>query len=143
MASTHYINRLERFIYASDDDMEGLVAMWPTMREAAETQGLASAWLLFQPDEHQIGIVTVAAKVAGTDDAENASRSLAALEHSESLVPVPTPELAPHKAFDHTSLNLSLWLSWSATPAAPRRPSQPSPYTPCPQWCEANEISMH
>ena len=86
MASTHYINRLERFIYASDDVMEGLVAMWPTMREAAETQGLASAWLLFQPDEHQIGIVTVAAKVAGTDDAENASRSLAALEHSESLV---------------------------------------------------------
>ena len=53
--------------------------------EAAETEGLASAWLLFQLDKHQIGIVTVAAKVAGTDDADNASRSLAALEHSESL----------------------------------------------------------
>ena len=140
MASTHYVNRLERFTYAGDDVMEGLAAVWPKMREAAETEGLASAWLLFQLDKHQIGIVTVAAKVAGTDDADNASRSLAALEHSESLARYLPPELAPHKVFDRTSLNLSLWLPWSRTPAAPRRPSQPSPCTRCRRWCEANKI---
>lgn len=48
--------------------MKRLAAVWPTMRDAGETQHLVSAWLLYQPDEHQIGIVTVAAKVAGTDE---------------------------------------------------------------------------
>ena len=115
MASTHYVNRLERITYTGDDVADRLAAVWPTMREAAETQGLASAWLLFQPQENQIGIVTVAAKVPGTEDADTASRSLAALEHSESLARLLPRELALHKVFDRTSLNLSLWLPWSRT----------------------------
>ena len=110
MASTHYVNRLERFAYTSDDVAGRLATVWPMIREAAQAQGLASAWLLFQPEERQIGIVTVAAKVPGADDADTASRSLTALENAESLCRFLPRELAPRKVFDRTSLNLSLWL---------------------------------
>jgi NADPH2:quinone reductase len=110
IASTHYVNRLERFTYAGADIRGRLAAVWPTVSEAAATQRLASAWLLFQPDEHQIGIVTVADRVEGSDDSDTASRSLAALEHSKSLARFLPRELAPEKVFDRTSLNLSLWL---------------------------------
>lgn len=132
MASTHYVNRLERFTYIGVDIGGRLAAAWPTIREAAEAQGLASAWLLYQPDEHEIGIVTVAAQVAGSDDTDTASRSLAWLEHTESLARFLPPELAPHKVFDRTSLNLSLWLPWSrdagGTPSAfPTFPVHPLP----------------
>jgi hypothetical protein len=113
MGNAHYVNRLERFICTRPDVEARLAAVWPTMREAAKTQGLASIWLLFQPDDYQIGIVTVAAQIVGTDDADVASRSLAALEHSDSLARLLPQELASHKVFDRTSLNLSLWLPWS------------------------------
>jgi NADPH:quinone reductase len=113
LASTHYVNRLERCTYTGADIRGRLIAVWPTICEAAATQRLASAWLLFQPDEHQIGIVTVADRVDGADDADVASRSLAALEHSKSLARFLPRELAPDKVFDRTSLNLSLWLPWS------------------------------
>jgi NADPH:quinone reductase len=110
LASTHYVNRLERFTYTGADIRGRLAAVWPTISEAAATQRLASAWLLFQPDERQIGIVTVADRVQGSDAADIASRSLAALEHSRSLARFLPRELAPDKVFDRTSLNLSLWL---------------------------------
>jgi len=132
IASTHYVNRLERFTYTGADVEGRLAAVWPAICEAAEAQRLASTWLLFQPDEHQIGIVTVAAQVAGADDADTASRSLAALERTESLARLLPPELAPHKVFDRTSLNLSLWLPWSrnaggAPSAFPTFPVHPRP----------------
>jgi NADPH:quinone reductase len=132
MASTHYVNRLERFTYTGADIRGRLAAVWPTVCEAAATQQLASAWLLFQPDEHQIGIVTVADRVKGSDDADTASRSLAALEHSKSLARFLPRELAPDKIFDRTSLNLSLWLPWSrdaggAPSAFPTFPVHPVP----------------
>ena len=98
----------------------------------AEAQGLASTWLLFQPDERQIGIVTVAARVAATGDADAASRSLAALKHTESLSRHLPRELALLKLFDRTSLNLSLWLPQSrsaggAPSAFPTFPVHPLP----------------
>ena len=132
MASTHYVNRLERFAYTSDDVAGRLATVWPMIREAAQAQGLASAWLLFQPEERQIGIVTVAAKVPGADDADTASRSLTALENAESLCRFLPRELAPRKVFDRTSLNLSLWLPRSrsaggAPSAFPTFPVHPLP----------------
>jgi hypothetical protein len=132
MGSTHYVNRLERFTYNGDHIAERLEALWPTLRDAAEAQQLASAWLLYQSDEHQIGIVTVAARVEGSDDADTASRSLAALEHSKSLGRYLPAELVPHKVFDRTSLNLSLWLprsrSAGGVPSAfPTFPVHPLP----------------
>lgn len=110
---THYVSRLERFTYTGAGVADRLAGAWPTIRDAAAAQGLASAWLLVQPNEDQIGIVTVAARVASADDTDTASRSLATLEHSDSLAQLLPRELAPHKVFDRTSLNLSLWLPWS------------------------------
>jgi hypothetical protein len=132
MASTHYVNRLERFTYTGADIRGRLAAVWPTVSEAAATQRLASAWLLFQPDEHEIGIVTVADRVKDSDDADTASRSLAALEHSKSLARFLPRELAPERVFDRTSLNLSLWLPRSrdaggAPSAFPTFPLHPIP----------------
>jgi NADPH2:quinone reductase len=132
MAGTHYVNRLERFSYTGADAQNRLAEAWSKIGEAAETQGLASAWLLVQPDEHQIGIVTVADRVKGSDDADTASQSLAALEHSTSLARFLPRELAPDKVFDRTSLNLSLWLPWSrdaggASSAFPTFPVHPLP----------------
>ena len=132
MATTHYVNRLERFTFTGGNPAGRLAEAWPRMRNAAEAQGLASTWLLFQPDERQIGIVTVAASVAGTDHAGSASRSLAALEHRESLSRCLPRDLVSLKLFDRTSLNLSLWLPQSrsagGTPSAfPTFPVHPLP----------------
>jgi NADPH:quinone reductase len=132
MASTHYVNRLERFTYTGADVGGRLAAVWPTISGAAEAQGLASVWLLYQPDERQIGIVTVAGRVKGSDDADTASRSLGALEHCKSLARFLPRELAPRKVFDRTSLNLTLWLPLSraaggAPSAFPTYPVHPLP----------------
>jgi hypothetical protein len=137
MATTHYVNRLERFTYTGGNPADRLVDAWPLICEAAEAQGLASTWLLFQPDDRQIGIVTIAAKVAGADDADAASRSLAALDHAESLSRHLPRELALLTLFDRTSLNLSLWLPQSrsaggAPSAFPTFPVHPLPQADAP-----------
>lgn len=132
MASTHYVNRLERFSYTGGSPADRLADAWPAVCEAAEAHGLASTWLLFQSDDRQIGIVTVAARVAAADDADAASRSLAALDHAASLSAHLPRELALRKLFDRTSLNLSLWLPQSrraggAPSAFPTFPVHPLP----------------
>ena len=132
MASTHYVSRLERFTYIGADVGGRMAAVWPTIAAAAEAQRLASVWLLYQPDERQIGIVTVADRVKGSDDADIASRSLSALEHSKSLARFLPRELAPDKDFDRSSLNLTLWLPRSraaggAASAFPTFPVHPLP----------------
>jgi NADPH:quinone reductase len=141
MAGTHYVNRLERFSYTGADVHGRLAAVWPTVCEAAATQRLASAWLLFQPDEHQIGIVTVADCVQGSDDADTASRSLAALEHSKSLARFLPRELAPDKVFDRTSLNLSLWLPWSRDAGGAPAAFPTFPVHPIPDATDSSSIS--
>jgi NADPH:quinone reductase-like Zn-dependent oxidoreductase len=132
IASTHYVSRLERFTYTGADIAGRLAAVWPTISEAAQAQGLASVWLLYQRDERQIGIVTVADQLKGSDDADTASRSLAALEHSKSLARFLPRELVSDKVFDRTSLNLTLWLPRSraaggAPSAFPTYPLHPLP----------------
>lgn len=132
MGSRHYVNRLERFSYSGADAESRLAAVWPKVRDTAEAQGLASVWLLFQPDQHQIAILTVADRVPGADDADVAKRSVAALECSASLARLLPPELPLHKVFDRTSLNLTLWLPWSraaggAHSAFPAFPVYPLP----------------
>lgn len=106
--------------------------MWPTVREEAARQGLASVWLLFQPQEQQIGILTVAAKADGRDPADAASRSVAALEHTVSMGRFLHAELGLEKVFDRTSLILSMWLPLSrlaggAPSAYPTAPVHPLP----------------
>ncbi|MGJ4945579.1 hypothetical protein ACQR1W_33810 [Bradyrhizobium sp. HKCCYLS1011] len=110
---THYANRFERFAYANDASTEILQALWPSIRETAKIAHLSSVWLLHQPDECQIGLLTVVAQKPGSSAAERASESLLGLERMESLSRHFTQPVQARKIFDRTSLNLSLWLPWS------------------------------
>jgi hypothetical protein len=133
--ATHYANRFERFAYSGEISTDDLQALWPRLREAAEETKLASVWLLLQPDEHQIGLLTVIAQMHGANAAERASKSILALECTDSLSRYFTQPLQAwkiQKIFDRTSLNLALWLPWSrragGDPAAfPTFPLHPRP----------------
>jgi hypothetical protein len=130
LATTHYATRFERWTYTGGNAERLLRQVWPTVRETAGWQGLASVWLLFQPEEEQIGILTVAAKMAGRDPADAAARSLTALEQAEPAGRLLPAELGAAKVFDRTSLILTMWLPLSrlaggapsAFPAAPLHP---------------------
>jgi hypothetical protein len=111
--ATHYVSRLERWTYTGGNPERLLEPVWPTVRENAGWQGLASVWLLFQPAERQIGILTVAAKADGGDPADVAARSLTALERAGSVGEFLPAELGAEKVFDRTSLILSMWLPLS------------------------------
>ena len=111
--ATHYVNRFERFAYEAESAMTALQAAWPAIREAAREAERASVWLLNQPDERQVGLLTVAMQLPGSNQTEQASRSLTALEHAESLASRISSQIALRPLFDRTSLNLSLWLPWS------------------------------
>lgn len=108
--ATHYVSRFERFAYDVETAMAALQAAWPSVRDAAEAGGRAAVWLLDQPDERQIGLLTVATLLPGGNPAEQASRSLAALEHAPSLAVHFSDRIALRPLFDRTSVNLSLWL---------------------------------
>jgi hypothetical protein len=139
--ATHYANRLERFAYKGKISMDDLEALWTLIREAAGRADLASVWLLLQPDEHQIGLLTVIAQMPGADAAERASKSMVALERKDSLSKYFIRSMRTQKIFDRTSLNLCLWLPWSrraggepvAFPASPPYPlPQPATETKTP-----------
>ena len=108
--ATHYVSRFERLAYEAETAMTALEAAWPAIRDAARDGGRASVWLLHQPDERQVGLLTVATQLPGTDQTERASLSLAALEHAGSLASHLPENIATRPLFDRTSLNLSLWL---------------------------------
>jgi hypothetical protein len=130
LATTHYTSRFERWRYAGGNVERLVEQVWPKVRENAGGQGLASVWLLFQPEEEQMGILTVAAKADGRDPADAASRSVTALEQAESVGRFLPAGLGPEKVFDRTSLILAMWLpesrlaggAPSAYPAAPVHP---------------------
>jgi hypothetical protein len=130
LATTHYTSRLERWTCTGENLERPLEHAWPAIRENAGRQGLASVWLLFQPEEQQIGILTVAAEVEGRDPADAASRSVSALEQAGSAGRFLPAGLGAEKVFDRTSLILAMWLprsrlaggAPSAYPAAPVYP---------------------
>jgi hypothetical protein len=127
---THFVSRLQRFTYSGSYILGSLAAVWLAMRDDAIRQGMASLWLLVQSKDRQLGIVTAAPRMPGGEVVDGASRSLAALEHSESLARFLPPELSLREEFDRTSLNVSLWLPKSreaggdarAFPAYPLHP---------------------
>jgi hypothetical protein len=131
--ATHYAHRLERFAYTGETSMNDLKALWPMMLEAAKGAGLASVWLLFQPDERQLGLVTVIAQTTGTDAAKSASNSIAALEGKESLSKQFRERVHAQRIFDRTSLNLSLWLPWSRRAGGDASAFPTFPVHPLPQ----------
>ena len=108
--TTHYVSRFARFAYNAATPMQDLKAAWSALREAAQAEGLASVWLLIQPDERQIGLLTVATPLSGDEGAERASQSLTALENKDSFDRYFSSRIAVRKLFDRTSLNLAIWL---------------------------------
>jgi hypothetical protein len=139
LATTHYVSRFERWMYTGANVERLLEHVWPTLRENAGRQGLASVWLLFQPDERQIGIVTVAAKADGRDAADAASRSVTALEQAESGGRFLPAELGVKKVFDRTSLILSMWLPRSRLAGGAPSAYPAAPIFPLPQVAEPQE----
>ncbi|MEE4343350.1 hypothetical protein V2K55_03220 [Pseudomonas alliivorans] len=132
LASTHHVNRFERWSFQGADVENVLKKVWPTIRDEAESMGLSSAWLMFQPEERQIGIVTVAARHDAADPAEAVNLALTALQSAPSLERLLPPELKATKLFDRTSPILSLWLPQSrlagGEPSAhPLSPPFPAP----------------
>lgn len=107
---THYASRLERFGCDKQFSITSLETVWPEILDDARKQDLAGVWLLTQPDERQIGILSVATQLPGTDMAERASTSLGNLEKRPSLIRHVPGHMSFVKLFDRASLNLSLWL---------------------------------
>ncbi|MFE0102043.1 hypothetical protein [Streptomyces sp. NPDC059009] len=134
LATTHHVNRFERWTTEADGVERHLAQVWPAVLADAERQGLASVWLLHQPEEQQIALLTVASRVAGADRADALSRSVAALAGAPSPGRLLPAALGATQVFDRTSPILAMWLpesrraggAPSAYPAAPVHP-EPSP----------------
>ncbi|MFE3455751.1 hypothetical protein ACFXJ8_43270 [Nonomuraea sp. NPDC059194] len=110
MATSHHINRFERYAYTDSNVEELLKQVWPAIRDEADKQGLSSVWLMFQPEEKQIGILTVAAKTDDTDPAMAASRGLERLENLPPFGRYLPAQLGAEQLMDRTSLIISSWL---------------------------------
>jgi hypothetical protein len=132
MATSHHINRFERWSVESADMAHVLADAWPSIRDAAEAAGLSSVWLMFQPEERQIGIVTVCAKRAGDDSALGVNQAIDDLQGMPSLGRFLEPQLPLHKIFDRTSPILSLWLPQSRLAGGEPSSHQVSPPLPAP-----------
>ena len=130
LATTHHVNRLERWTHTGGDAERELERVWAQIRDAAADGGLASVWLMFQPEERQIGVLTVAERVRDSDPVVAAARSIEALERTPSVGRFLPAALGAEKVFDRTSLILSMWLPESrvaggepsAYPSAPVHP---------------------
>jgi hypothetical protein len=134
MATSHDVSRLERWTYRGADPSSALATAWPAVRADAEAQGLASVWLMFQPEERQVAILTVAARPAD-DPGEATSHALTWLERAESLGYALPRELGTEKVFDRTSAIFMMWLPRSrragGDPASfPVSPPMPLPRVP-------------
>lgn len=114
LASAHHVSRLERWAYPGQEGADRVLeGVWPAVLEESSAHGLASVWLLHQPDERQMGLLRV-----GTADSTSAKAAvqdaLAALERLDAgEAGRAGGELGARKVFDRTSLNLSLWLPLS------------------------------
>lgn len=132
LASTHHVNRFERFSFEGDNVEEVLKQAWPTIRDQAEASGLSSAWLMFQPEERQVAIVTVAAKHESADLADGVNLALNALQSTQSLAALLPSELKLVKLFDRTNPILALWLPQSRLAGGDPSAHPVSPPLPAP-----------
>ena len=132
--TTHGVNRFERWGYtaASDEVRAGLERVWPLLQSKAEKEGLGSVWLLEQPDEKLIAILTTNRNALEDTDVAALARSVETLEMMPSLgETLPTIE-GMTKLFDRTSPIFSTWLPQSrmergAPVINPSSPPWPSP----------------
>ncbi|MFJ3776266.1 hypothetical protein ACIPX0_31690 [Streptomyces sp. NPDC090075] len=110
MATSHHVNRFERYSYTNENVAELLEQVWPAVHNEAEAKGLSSIWLMYQPEEKQIGIVTVAAKTDDADPAVALSRGLENLERLDAFGRLLPAELGATGLMDRTSFIISTWL---------------------------------
>lgn len=108
--SEHAVDRFERFTFAAEDPRPALENAWPVLRDAAEAAGLGAAWLLYQPDERQIAIHTIAGGGVGQDPVTAADEALRTIAAQPSLGDLLPPDLHPRKVFDRSALIISQWL---------------------------------
>ncbi|MFE3069175.1 hypothetical protein [Streptomyces sp. NPDC059247] len=133
MATAHHVNRFERYAY-TDAGVEAVLGqVWPTIRDEAERQGLSSVWLMFQPQEKQIGILTVAEKTDDTDPAVAVSRGLERLEGLAPFGRLLPERLGTERLMDRTSLIVSSWLPESRALGGAHSSFDVSPPHPKPQ----------
>lgn len=133
MATAHHINRFERYSY-TDENVEQLLAeVYPAMRDEAEKQGLSSVWLMFQPEEKQIGILTVAAKSGDADQSTAISKGLEYLERLDAFGRFLPAQLGTEQLMDRTSLIISSWLPESRALGGAHSSFAVSPPHPKPQ----------
>ncbi|MFH8470740.1 hypothetical protein [Streptomyces sp. NPDC017991] len=137
LATTHHVNRFERWTYDGDaaDAARLLEEAWPALRNDARVAGVASVWLLHQPFEKQIGVLTVAARASAETPGEAAAHSLDALARIPSPGQLLPDALGAVQVFDRTSLILGMWLPESrmlggAPSAYPSAPVHPLPTVP-------------
>ena len=120
IAECHKVIRFERW-KASDDALGAIEGAWPDLRDEAQAQGLASAWLLHSEEDQQIGVVSVADGARSPGATGPDATSLGVLESAPSLgLPFEEHGLAT-KTFDRTSWVLTIWF-----PLHPGEPVDPA-----------------
>ena len=132
LATSHHVVSFERFSSDHANLEKILKDIWPTLRDKAQALNLSSAWLLFNEDEHQVSIVTVAARDKIGDLTVASSKALAKLENMPSLSELLPTELNFTPLFDRTNPILAQWLPLSrlagGDPSAhPMSPPLPAP----------------
>jgi len=113
MATSHHVVRFERFSTDHANLEQVLKEVWPTIRDKAEALGLSSVWLLFNQDEHQVGIVTVAERKDTGDKVIDSYKALANLENLISFSELLPIQLKLTRLFDQTNSILAQWLPLS------------------------------
>jgi hypothetical protein len=113
----HAVSRFQRWKYTGDDDdtHAALKALYPAIKTSSKKDGLNAVWVLHQPAEKLIGIVTLAGNKSKTETHEDdplaaAQSSLTQLQRLDTLGNLLSAKLAVQSVFDRTSLILSLWL---------------------------------
>ncbi|PSN65154.1 hypothetical protein BS50DRAFT_527337, partial [Corynespora cassiicola Philippines] len=127
---THGMSRFQRWSYDGDDAEEQLGEVYPRIRDAAQANGAAGVWLLYQPDAKLIGLFTIMEKPTVLDIG-SVYDTLEGLKSQPSLEYLLPESLGLKLIFDRSSLNLSMWLPKSrlaggvhqATNLAPVLPS--------------------
>ncbi|UFS95284.1 hypothetical protein [Nocardia huaxiensis] len=131
----HAVDRFERYTYTGGDPRPELERAWPAMRDAAEESGLGGAWLLYQPEENQIAIHTIAGRVTSGEPETAAEASLAAIAGKPPLGAHLPAALRAEKIFDRSEMIVSLWLPRSRRVGG--RPTANPMTPPLPAWTVA------
>ena len=105
----HSIGCLQQWACQADDAEAVLQKLYATVRDAAESQGAASIWLLYNPDKKVIGL-QLGFRKDGSCDPESARRSLARIAKLPPIEQHLPEALGLKPLFDRTSILLTLWL---------------------------------